>query len=547
VIEFENVSVSYADESDGTSGVPAISGADFVLEEGELTLVVGPTGSGKSTLLRCINGLVPHFSGGTLRGRVVVDGRDTRTHRPRDLADVVGFVLQDPVSSFVTDTVEEELAYGLEALGVDATAMRRRVEETLDLLGLADVRSRPLRSLSGGQQQRVAIGAVLASGPRILVLDEPTSALDPVAAEDVLASLHRLVHDLGLTVVVAEHRLERVIHHADRILLVQDGRVSEPLDPAEAMVSSTIYPPVIGLGRHLGWTPLPLSVRDARRRARELRETLRDHVPTEGLPTATGERGTVCTVDRLVVRRGGQPVLRGIDLEVRGGEVIALMGRNGAGKSTLLATLVGQLVPVAGRTRLGADAAALDPVRARPAEIVGRAGMVPQDPSTILYADSVADECTASDRDFGLPGGTTRAVLDRIAPGLDDDRHPRELSEGQRLSLALALILASEPRLVLLDEPTRGLDYQAKRRLVDLLRELAEGGHGIVLATHDVELAAEVASRVVVLAEGEVVADGQAATVLAGSPAFAPQVAKILHPLHLLTVDEVVACTGAAS
>jgi len=284
MIVFDDVSVAY-DENAG----PVISGANFVLEEGELTLVVGPTGSGKSTLLRCINGLVPHFSGGTLRGRVVVAGRDTRTHRPRDLADVVGFVLQDPASSFVTDTVEEELAYGMEALGIDATAMRRRVEETLDLLGLADVRSRPLRSLSGGQQQRVAIGAVLASGPRILVLDEPTSALDPVAAEDVLASLHRLVHDLGLTVVVAEHRLERVIHHADRVLLIQDGHVSNLLEPAEAMVTSTIFPPVIGLGRHLGWSPLPLSVRDARRRAQPLRASLPDRAPERTVTPTSGE------------------------------------------------------------------------------------------------------------------------------------------------------------------------------------------------------------------------------------------------------------------
>jgi energy-coupling factor transport system ATP-binding protein len=538
VIEFDQVSFTYDDEP---GAVPVIAGADFVLDEGELTLVVGPTGSGKSTLLRCINGLVPHFSGGVLHGRVVVDGRDTRTHRPRDLADVVGFVLQDPVSSFVTDTVEEELAYGMEALGVDATAMRRRVEETLDLLGLADVRSRPLRSLSGGQQQRVAIGAVLASGPRILVLDEPTSALDPVAAEDVLASLHRLVHDLGLTVVVAEHRLERVIQHADRVLLIEEGQVSDLLDPAEAMVTSTIYPPVIGLGRHLGWSPLPLTVRDARRRAQELRATLPDRAPAR--TTDGADREVACTVDHLVVRRGGRPVLRGIDLEVRGGDVVALMGRNGAGKSTLLATLVGQLSPESGTVRLGD----LDPARAGASQIVTRAGMVPQDPASILYADSVADECAAADRDFGVAAGTTRAVLERIAPGIDDDAHPRELSEGQRLSLALGLILASEPRLVLLDEPTRGLDYQAKRRLVELLRELAGRGHAIVLATHDVELAAEVATRVVVIAEGEVVADGQAANVLAGSPAFAPQVAKILHPLHLLTVDEVVACTGAAS
>jgi energy-coupling factor transport system ATP-binding protein len=227
--------------------------------------------------------------------------------------------------------------------------------------------------------------------------------------------------------------------------------------------------------------------------------------------------------------------------------VVAVMGRNGAGKSTLLASLVGQLTPMSGSVRLGVPGDGFDPAHARPAEIVSRAGMVPQDPATILYADSVAEECSSADRDFRLATGTTRAVLERIAPGIDDDQHPRELSEGQRLSLALSLILASEPRLVLLDEPTRGLDYQAKGRLVEVLRELAARGHGIVLATHDVELAAEVATRVVVLAEGEVVADGPAAGVLAASPAFAPQVAKILHPLHLLTVDEVVACTGAAS
>ncbi|MBO9523178.1 MAG: ATP-binding cassette domain-containing protein [Nocardioidaceae bacterium] len=537
MIVFDDVSIAYDEQ-------PVLTGADVVLEEGELTLVVGPTGSGKSTLLRAINGLVPHFSGGTLHGKVTVDGRDTRTHRPRDLADVVGFVLQDPVASFVTDTVEEELAYGMEALGVDATAMRRRVEETLDLLGLADVRSRPLRSLSGGQQQRVAIGAVLASGPRILVLDEPTSALDPVAAEDVLASLHRLVHDLGLTVVVAEHRLERVIHHADRVLLIQDGRVSALLDPAEAMVASTIYPPVIGLGRHLGWSPLPLSVRDARRRAGDLRASL-EGVATAVAPTLAA--APVATAAGLVVRRGGEPVLRGIDLAVRPGEVVAVMGRNGAGKSTLLGSLVGQHAPVAGSVRIGHADHEIDPARARPAEIVRRAGMVPQDPISILYTDSVDEECRAADRDFRLPAGTTRAVLDRIAPGLDDDQHPRELSEGQRLSLALSLILASEPEVVLLDEPTRGLDYQAKRRLVGLLRDLAGRGHAILLATHDVELAAEVATRVMVLAEGEVVADGPAADVLAGSPAYAPQVAKILHPLRLLTVDEVVAAEGAAS
>jgi energy-coupling factor transport system ATP-binding protein len=219
------------------------------------------------------------------------------------------------------------------------------------------------------------------------------------------------------------------------------------------------------------------------------------------------------------------------------------MGRNGAGKSTLLDSLVGQFRPTSGRVRLGD----LDPCGADPSQIVRRAGLVPQDPSLLLYAESVAEELVGADRDFGLPLGSARAVLDRIAPGVRPEQHPRDLSEGQRVSLALAVILASQPPLVLLDEPTRGLDYAAKHRLVAVLRDLAVRGHAVVLATHDVELAAELATRVVILAEGEVVADGPAQGVLSGSPAFAPQVAKILHPLPFLTVDEVVAATGEAS
>ena len=566
MIDFQDVSVAYAGESR-----PALSGATLHVDEGELVLVVGPTGSGKSTLLRCINGLVPHFSGGLLTGQVLVGGRDTRTHRPRDLADLVGFVVQDPMSGFVTDTVEDEIAYGMEALGVDPLAMRRRVEDALDVLGLADVRDRPLRSLSGGQQQRVAIAAVIAAGPRILVLDEPTSALDPVAAEDVLAALHRLVHDLGMTVVMAEHRLERVVHHADSIILVEDGRVSALLDPAEAMVTSPVHPPVVSLGRLLHWQPLPLSVREARRRASQVRAQLaalpppgfddpatsarsaKRHSgsgsvpsgPSDSRPSGTGLASGECVAATtgLTVRRGQVTALTAVDLTFGSGEITAVMGRNGAGKSTLLAALVGELPRQRGRvTVLGLDPAGLEP-QARCAAV----GLVPQDPDLLLYADSTGAECRSADADFGCDPGTTAALLTRIAGPVPPERHPRDLSEGQRLALALAIVLAGGARVLLLDEPTRGLDYQAKARLVDVLRELAAQGHTVVLATHDVELVAEVAHRVVVLADGEVVTDGPARQVIAGSPAFAPQVAKIMHPIPYLTVDDVCRALTPAS
>lgn len=574
MIRFEQVSVRY----EGLAR-PTLSGVDLTVPEGELVLVVGPSGVGKSTLLGAVSGLVPHFTGGVLTGRVTVGGRDTRTHKPRELADLVGTVGQDPLAHFVTDTVEDELAYGMESLGLAPDVMRRRVEETLDLLGLAELRDRPIATLSGGQRQRVAIGSVLTPHPRVLVLDEPTSALDPAAAEDVLAVLQRLVHDLGTTVLMAEHRLERVVQYADQVLLLPAPGAPPVLGaPADVMALSPVRPPVVALGRLVGWDPLPLSVRDARRRAAGLRERLADVEPPapgqpphgtlaggpeaplpappaarpgfldrllgRGRPERTAPAGPsapldpgapVACVQGLGVRHGRIEALRGVTLSVAPGETVALMGRNGAGKSTLLTTLVGMTEPSTGSVLVGG----LRPSRTPPRDMVRRVGLVPQEPRDLLYADTVAAECAAADSDAGAPGGSCRALVSELLPGVPDDAHPRDLSEGQRLALALALVLTARPPLLLLDEPTRGLDYAAKARLVGVLRRLAGEGRAIVLATHDVELAAELAHRVVILADGEVVADGPTRQVVVSSPAFAPQTAKILAPGQWLTVAQV--------
>ncbi|WP_318210974.1 ABC transporter ATP-binding protein [Streptomyces sp. SJL17-1] len=572
MIRFENVSVRY-----GEDARPTLKGLDLTVPEGELVLLVGPSGVGKSTLLGAVSGLVPHFTGGTLTGRVTVDGRDTRTHPPRELADLVGTVGQDPSAHFVTDTVEDELAYGMESLGLAPGAMRRRVEETLDLLGLAELRDRPIATLSGGQRQRVAIGSVLTPHPKVLVLDEPTSALDPSAAEDVLAVLQRLVHDLGTTVLLAEHRLERVVQYADQVLLLPDGVMGPP---AEIMAVSPVHPPVVGLGRLAGWDPLPMTVRDARRRADGLKARLEGRVPggPAGLfphPAPSRNRGSapdpgprtpdglnlrpagrlsaqslfkrrrphapapttapLVLTERLGVRRGRVEALRRIDLQVQAGETLALMGRNGAGKSTLLSTLVGMIAPTSGTVRV----AGRTPHTTSPRELIRQVGLVPQEPRDLLYADTVAAECAAADGDAGAAPGTCRALVSELLPGVADDTHPRDLSEGQRLALALAVVLTGRPPLLLLDEPTRGLDYAAKARLVAHLRTLAADGHAIVLATHDVELAAELAHRVVIIADGEVVADGPTAEVVVSSPSFSPQVAKILAPQPWLTVEQV--------
>ncbi len=528
MINLENISFWYAGEIEAT-----LTDVNLSFDEGELALVAGRTGSGKSTLLGLFNGLVPHFTGGTLAGDVLLDGDSILGKPPRELAHLVGYVAQDPASGFVADVVEEELAYGMEQLGLSPQAMRRRVEETLDLLGIAELRNRSVRSLSGGQQQRVAIGSVLTMHPRILVLDEPTSALDPTAAEDVLATIARLVDDLALTVVLAEHRMERVVPFADRLVIVENGKVRDG-EPAELLTDSPVAPPLVELGRLAGWSPLPLSVREARRNAKTL-------ALPEPAPAARPAPEPVLTAKAIEVRYGQFRAVRAVDLTVGKGEIVALMGRNGSGKSSLLWAIQGTGDRFSGRV----DVDGSDPADLKPNEARMLVGLVPQTAADLLYLETVERECAAADDQSGVEPGTCRGLLDRLAPGIPGDHHPRDLSEGQKLALVLAVVLTAQPVVIALDEPTRGLDYPGKAALAQILHELADAGHGIVVSSHDVEFVATVADSVVVLADGEVVSAGETKKVLAESPAFAPQVSKVLGS-DWLTVGEVAAAITPA-
>jgi energy-coupling factor transport system ATP-binding protein len=513
-ISYRDVSFAYPD------GPTALDHIDLDVAAGEILLVVGDSGSGKSTLLRAANGLVPHATGGRFGGDVVTFGRSTRSHHPRELADVVGFVSQDPEAQLVVDEVEHDIAFVLENLGLSPTAMRRRVEETLDALGIAHLRRRAPTTLSGGERQRVAIAGALAAAPSALVLDEPTSQLDPQGAEDVLAAVARLNADLGTTVVLAEHRLERAAPLADRAVVLSSGRVPPPTEVTDALATYPGAPSVTRLGRLLGWTPPPLTVRDARAHAATTNLSVHETVPEA--PEAHTQGPSLVAAEGVVVELGGRAVLHRIDVGIRAGEVVALLGRNGAGKTTLLRAFAGLDRPSRGQVRTA-----------------GTVAYVPQDPSTLLFSPTVRREVAETLKLLGRRDtGEVDAWLDRLGIAHLADRHPRSLAGGERQRVAIAAVAVGGADVLLLDEPTRGMDAASRAALEHAVREHAAVGGAVVLATHDVELAARCASRVVVLGDGDVVADGTTREVLTGS-LFAPQVLRVLPPF--LTVEQVAA------
>jgi energy-coupling factor transport system ATP-binding protein len=443
---------------------------------------------------------------------VVVGGRSTRSHRPRDLVDVVGFVHQDPEAQFVVDHVEGDLAFALENLGMAPLAMRRRVEEVLDALAIAHLRDRDPATLSGGEKQRCAIAGAIVAAPTSLVLDEPTSQLDPQGADDVVAALVRLNHDLGCTILMAEHRLDRVAVFADDTIALDHGEVSARGTPRVTLRTYAGAPTVTRLGTSLGWDPLPLTVREARAHVANahLRVAVRDDRQAVGR--------TILRAQGVRVAFDGRVALRGVDLDVREGSVVAVLGRNGAGKSTLLRALSGLI---------------------RSEGIIERAtrvGFVPQNPNDLLHAPSVREELATTRRLVRSDPSLIDCWLDLLRLQPYADRHPRDLSGGERQRVAVAAVAVGGPDVLVLDEPTRGMDADSRDALVHAIDSHAARGGAVVLATHDVELAARVATAVIVLGDGEAIATGSTREVLTGSM-FAPPLLRVAPPA--LTLDDV--------
>jgi len=531
--------------ANGNADHPVLRDVRLDIDEGEFILLVGPSGSGKSTLLRTLNGLVPHFSGGRIAGQVRVDGHDPVAEGPHRMSPVVGLVQQDPEAQFVVDTVEDELAFGMENQGIAPALMRKRIEEVLDQLNIAHLRQRRISTLSAGEKQRVAIGSVLTLQPRILVLDEPTSQLDPQAAEEVLTTLRQLNADLGLTVILSEHRLERVVQYADRMVYLPG--VGKPLvvgRPRDVLLQVPYAPPLVQLAKALGWRPLPLTIKEARPFAAQMRLP-RVPVTKQAEEVSPGQTASSAHMDvhEVWFAYNGTDALRGLSLQARGGELIALMGRNGSGKSTLLKHMVGLLRPKRGYVL----AHGLDTREAAVEALIQKVGYVPQDPNSLLFADTVRQELEFTRRAHSLPPADMDYWLTTLGLSGLGERYPRDLSVGERQRTAVAAILVAEPTTLLLDEPTRGLDPLEKVALADFLRAQTARGHTVIMATHDVELAAECAGRVVILSEGQVVVDGPARQVMSQSMTFSSQVNKLFDDPNLLTVADVLSLASPQS
>jgi energy-coupling factor transport system ATP-binding protein len=520
---------------------PALSHVSLAIDPAEVILVLGGSGSGKSTLLRALDGLVPHFHGGTFAGRVTVDEFDTRTARPHQLAQRVGLVFQDPEDQAVMTTVEREIAFGLENLGVESVVITRLVEEALISLGLSRLRHAPLAELSGGELQKVALAGVIATQPHLLLLDEPTSQLDPVSSEELLSAIRRLSEDTGATIVLAEHRVERCLHLATRVLYMEDGAVAVDAPPQEFARWALgrhreLLPPVArlfarrlngGAAAHAGSGPLPMTVKDARHML---------DLTDVGAPARRQGHDASPPGDVVLETRGltvgyvkDAPLLEDVDLRLRRGELVALMGENGAGKSTLVRHFNGLLAPQRGRvTLLGADVATLSV-----AEAARSCALLGQNPNDYFVRDTVADEIDHTLAQLDLDDARREELATRIVAELGLEtllgRDPRGLSGGERTRVALAAVACGDPALVVLDEPTRGMDPTRKLELAATLRRWVTTGRGVLVVTHDVEFAARCATRVVVLGDGGVLADGPAADVLNGSLFFSTQVNRLLR------------------
>ncbi len=521
IVEIRGLTYSYPNAK-----APALDGVDLTIERGEFVLLTGPSGCGKTTFCRCLNGLIPHFYGGDLNGDIRVAGLDTRESPTYRLAQHAGLVFQNPDNQIFALTVEKDVAFGLENLGVEKAKMLEGVDWALEKAGISHLRDRATHELSGGQKQRLAIASILAMRPEVLVLDEPTSFLDPLGAERIFQVLESLNKEHGITILLIEHRLDLAAQHVDRVVIFSEGKIVGNGSPEEIFaleetrLAGVGIPKIVQLYKRLRSEGFPLERPPLTPEA--LVEELGKWLPPEGQqatakptsPEIEGfdwERHASPAVEVQGVSfsyPSGVKALDGVSLTIHRGEFVAIMGENGAGKTTLVKHFNGLLRPSAGWIKVdGGDISGLSV-----ANLSRRVGLVFQNPDDQLFSESVEEEIGFALRNFGFEREVVDKRVDWALNLLDVERYrkssPFALSGGERKRVALASVLAWDPDIIVLDEPTIGQDYAQKERLRHFLMQLRTQGKTTVIVTHDVEFVADCEPRVVLMADGRIVADG---------------------------------------
>jgi len=509
-----------------------LENVDLQVQSATLTLVTGASGSGKSTLLRCLNGLIPHFSGGKISGSIDVFGSDPITAGPEGMAAKVGFVFQEPEAQFVFDIVEDEIAFSLENAGMPREEMHQRLNEVCHHLDLEHIRQMRVQDISGGEKQRVAIASALVNRPKVLILDEPTSQLDPVLADEILQYIVSLKTDLGLTILISEHRLERLLPYTDAIIHLTSESKLLFGSPQEIIPQMTQVPPIIEIARWFNLSPLPLSIENFPEVAMEGVKAADENRPPHSPPA----RSPILKIDHLSTTIAGQQILKDVSLKLREGEIIALLGPNGAGKTTLLRSILG-LIPSGGEKSLFGK----DINQIKLSEIIQSIAYLPQNPNDLLFAETVLAELkvTLKNHDRRMDEGDVIDYLEIFGLAEKQSRYPRDLSVGERQHTALAAITVHGPNIIFLDEPTRGLDYRAKDALADLLQKWRHQHKAILVITHDIEFAAQLADRVAILEKGQVFFTGSPKVAFSEFPQYQTQTARLFPGRCWITPDDV--------
>jgi len=563
IIEVRGLHYSYPNATS-----QALKGIDLTIDKGEFILLTGPSGCGKTTFCRTLNGLIPHFYNGDMKGEVTVTGFNVREHPTYKLAQHVGLIFQNPDNQIFALTVEKDVAFGLENQGVPKDKMREEISWALETTGIDHLKDRATHEMSGGQKQRLAIASILAMKPKVLVLDEPTSFLDPLGAERIFRVLDTLNKEYEMTILLIEHRVDLATQYVDRVIIFSDGQIANQGSPEEVFTDETTrlvgvgIPRVIELsdrlkskGILLDRTPLNPTMLVEQLQDRIKRENASRKAVDPDLDLYTGEQWVNPIIEIEGVTFSYPSVDKALDdvsLTIHKGEFVAIMGENGAGKTTLVKHLNGLLRPEEGRIKIdGADIADLSV-----ANLARKVGLVFQNPDDQLFSENVEEEISFALRNFGFGSDVIDKRVDWAVNLLDLERYrkssPFILSGGERKRVALGSVLAWDPEIVVLDEPTIGQDYAQKERLRHFLMQLRTQGKTIVIVTHDVEFVAECKPRIVLMADGKIIADGPIKKVMTDKEAMArasvtpPEITKVFQQLSEYGLPDNVIDVGEA-